>query len=982
MSTSINNKEVLLGSLDKSMAGTVQFDSLSRTIYSTDASVYKETPLGVAYPKTNEDIRVLVQFAIQNNIPLIPRSGGTSLSGQCVGYGLVVDVSRHMNEVIDFNPEKKQVKVQVGIVRDQLNAYLKAHGLFFSPITSTANRATIGGMVGNNSCGTNSIVYGDTRRYVKEIKGVLSDGSDIVLSNLKDEEYKAKLRLKTKEGDLYRSINSMLSSEEVQKDILEHFPKATVTRRNTGYALDELVHSKPFTSSGHDFNFSKIVTGSEGTLLFMTEVTLDLTDLPPKHDVVLIAQFESIQNAMKGVVPVMKHSPFACELMDKIILDCTEDNPKYSQIRSHFKGDPAGSLMIEFRADALDEARGLASHLRDELKSKSIGYDYSIIEGKITKDLWALRSAGLGLLANIPGDAKGVACIEDTAVAIDDLAPYMEEFAAMMKAYGQRVVYYAHAGAGEIHLRPILNLKKAEDQQLFHDISRDSALLVKKYNGSLSGEHGDGRVRAPFIPIMVGENNYKRFEQLKADWDPKNIFNPYKIVHPKSMLADLRYTAGQKTPEIDTVFDFSDVGGILRMAEKCNGSGDCRKLPLSGGTMCPSYQATREEKHTTRARANALRTFLSNPIKDNPFDHPELKEVLDLCVSCKGCTSECPSNVDMTTLKSEWQYQYYKTNGTPLRAKAFAHINELNKLGSKMPAIANFFIKNSVTSSLLKSILGVAKDRSLPIIQKQSLRKWFEKDFSPIGNHEKGLVYFFCDEFTNFNDVEIGKKAVLLLDQLGYEIRLVNHEESGRAALSKGILDKAKKHANANVALFSNLVNDEVPLIGIEPSAILSFRDEYPKLVRKELIAKAKDLARNTFIIEEFLANEIRAFRITAEDFTNQVQRIVVHGHCHQKALSSMTDVHTLLNLPSHFTARILETGCCGMAGSFGYEKEHYEVSQKIGELSLYPQIREMNENELLVASGTSCRHQVSDGLGEKSYHPIEVLFDAVIRSD
>ena len=666
-----------LAQLKNNLEGELHYDDLLRILYATDASVYRELPLAVALPKNNQDLKQLIQFATENKTSLIPRAAGTSLAGQCVGNGIVVDISKHFTNIIEFNKEEKWIRVQPGVVRDELNAFLEPHGLFFSPITSTANRAMIGGMVGNNSCGTTSIVYGSTREHVLEMKTILSDGSEVVFGKTTHEGFLEKLKLETLEGKLYEHIFDTLQNEENCKNIHTHFPKSTIHRRNTGYALDYLLNSKMFSETDEPFDFCKLLCGSEGTLAFTTEVKLDLDDLPLACNVVLAAHFNSIDESLRATQIAMQHQPTACELMDKIILDCTKANIEQSKNRFFVEGDPQGVLMVEFRGTTNSEAENQAKELIQDLRNNNLGYAYPIIPSEKTKQVWQLRSAGLGLLANIPGDKKAVACIEDTAVAIEDLPEYIAEFSEMMKGFGQRSVYYAHAGAGEIHLRPILNLKKSEDVEQFFQISKSSAELVKKYKGSLSGEHGDGRVRAEFIPLMVGEENYQLFCNIKHTWDPNNIFNPGKIVDAAPMNTSLRYKAEQKEIEIKTVLNFSKEGGILRAAEKCNGSGDCRKLPVSGGTMCPSYQATRNEKDTTRGRANTLREFLTTNKKENPFDHPEIKEVMDLCLSCKGCTSECPSNVDMSSLKAEFLHQYYQTNGIPLRAKAFAYILSL-----------------------------------------------------------------------------------------------------------------------------------------------------------------------------------------------------------------------------------------------------------------------------------------------------------------
>ena len=548
----------------------------------------------------------------------------------------------------------------------------------------------------------------------------------------------------------------------------------------------------------------------------------------------------------------------------------------------------------------------------------------------------------------------------------------------MMDDFGQKAVYYAHAGDGELHLRPVLNLKKAKDVQLFHDITEETAKLVKKYRGSFSGEHGDGRVRAEFIPLMVGKENYELFKEIKKVWDINGIFNPNKIVDADPMNTNLRYEPEQETPQFDTVFNFEKEGGILRMAEKCNGSGDCRKLSLSGGTMCPSYRATRNEKETTRARANTLRTFLTQNAKDNAFNHPEIKEVMDLCLSCKGCTSECPSNVDMATLKAEFLYQYQKTNGVPLRSWAFANISKINGLGSLVPSVTNFFLTNSLTSGIAKKVLNVAPKRTLPTLQKTTLRKWFNKNQPKPNGKIISTVYLFCDEFTNFNDTEIGIKAVKLLTKLGYEVKMVKHEESGRAAMSKGLLEMAQKCAKANVETFKNIITAETPLLGIEPSAILSFRDEYPRLVAQSEQEAAKNLGKNALLIDEFLEQEIKKGNITSAQFTNKKQHVKVHGHCHQKALSSVEKTAFVLGLLDNFTVEIIPSGCCGMAGSFGYEAEHYEISMQVGEDVLFPAVRAAKKDTIIVAVGTSCRHQIFDGTGREGVHLVEVLWESL----
>lgn len=970
----------LLKRLSSELEGELHFDSLSKTLYATDASVYREIPLAVAFPKNELDIKKLIAFAKSNSTSLIPRTAGTSLAGQCVGNGIVVDVSRHFNRILEFNAEEKWVRVQPGVVRDELNRYLKPHGLFFSPITSTANRAMIGGMVGNNSCGTTSIVYGTTREKVIDLHTILSDGESVVFESLSPDQFREKCKLETLEGQLYRQVRDELSDPVKRDSITDNFPKKTIHRRNTGYAVDYLMDTSVFNADGPNFNFCKLLTGSEGTLAFTTEIKVSLDPLPDPIEIVVAAHFTTINQSMKAAQVAMKHPATAVELMDKIILDCTKESIEYSKNRNFVEGDPMALLMVEFTGKTEDEARQKGEALIQDLRAAGLGYAFPVIPPDQTKSAWALRSAGLGLLANIPGDPKAVACIEDTAVDIDDLAEYIDELDEILKGFNQNPVHYAHAGAGEIHMRPILDLKKKEDQEEFYRISEASAKLVKKYRGSLSGEHGDGRVRAPFIPLMVGEENYQLFRRIKYTWDPQNIFNPGKIVDTAPMNTSLRYEADMVTPEQETVFDFSAVGGMLRLAEKCNGSGDCRKLPASGGTMCPSYQATRNERDTTRGRANTLREFLTKDVKPNPFDHPEIKEALDLCLSCKGCTAECPSNVDMASMKAEFLYQYQKTHGIPLRSKAFASINDLNTLGALVPGLSNFALKNGLLGGVMKKVLGVAPQRQLPAISKTSLRSWYSANHHKLPALDKKIksLYLFIDEFTDHNDTEIGISAIKLLNALGYEVRVVKHQESGRSAISKGLLEKAKKHAEANVAIFKDLVDGNTPLVGIEPSAILSFRDEYPRLVGAHLVEAAKKLKFHTLLIDEFIGREIAAGNITPDSFTQEPKKIIFHGHCHQKALSALSWTQKLLSLPINYKVEIIPSGCCGMAGSFGYEKEHYDVSMQIGEMVLFPAVRKADAGTCIAATGTSCRHQISDGTGKSSQHPVQILYEAL----
>ena len=962
------------------LEGQLFHDTTMRTLYATDASAYREMPLAVAIPKSVADIKKLIHFAHQEKTSLIPRTAGTSLAGQVVGNGIIVDVSRHFTKILELNKEENWVRVQPGVVRDELNLFLKPHGLFFGPETSTANRAMIGGMVGNNSCGSNSVVYRSTREHLLEVKALLSNGEEAEFKSLGIEDFHQKCEGDKLEAHIYKTVRSLLSNYENQEEIRKEFPKKSIERRNTGYAVDILLESAPFTAGGEEFNFCRLVAGSEGTLAFITEIKLNVVPLPPGEIGLLCVHFNSIDEALRANLIALKHKPSASELIDHYILDCTKDNIEQSKNRFFVLGDPGAILVIEFARENKEEITAIAQQVESEMKASGLGYHFPLLFGNDTKKIWTLRKAGLGLLSNLPGDEKAVPVIEDTAVDVNDLPAYIRDFNEILKKYNLYSVHYAHAGSGEIHLRPIINLKTKEGNQLFRTIAEEIATLVKKYNGSLSGEHGDGRLRGEFIRQMVGEKNYRLLKEIKKAWDPNNIFNPNKIVDTPSMNTMLRYTPGQHTPKFETVFRYYNQD-VLQHAEQCNGSGDCRKTHLSGGTMCPSYMATRNEKDTTRARANILREFLTNSNKINRFDHQEIKEVMDLCLSCKACKSECPSNVDMAKLKAEWLQQYYDANGVPLRSRLIASFNASAKLGSIAPALYNFVMTNGAISKLVKRFSGFAIQRSMPTLYKITLKRWYY-NHKRKQSREQGTkrVYLFCDEFTNYNDTEIGIKAILLLEKLGYEVIIPDHEESGRAWLSKGLVRAAKKIANKNISLLSPYITAETPLIGIEPSAILTFRDEYVDLANDDQFETAKQLADNVYTIDEFMANEIEKGHINSSQFTREKKSIKLHGHCQQKALSSVAPSVKLLSLPENYSVSTIASGCCGMAGSFGYEKEHFEVSQQIGELVLFPTIRKQPEDVIIAAPGTSCRHQIKDGTGKKSLHPVEILYEALVQ--
>ena len=970
----------MLKELSGTLEGELFLDDTMRVLYATDASAYRELPLAVAIPKSVDDLKKLIAFASANHTSLIPRTAGTSLAGQVVGNGIIVDVSKNFTKILELNPEEHWIRVQPGVIRDELNLFLQPHGLFFGPETSTANRAMMGGMVGNNSSGSNSIVYRSTREHLLEVRAILSDGSETTFKSLTIDEFHEKCEGNNLEANIYKTTRRLLGNYDNQSEIRKEFPKKTVERRNTGYALDVLLESAPFTAGAPDFNFCKLIAGSEGTLAFITEIKLNVVPLPPKVNGLLCVHFNSIGEALRANLIALKYKPAASELIDHYILECTKDNIEQSKNRFFVKGDPAAILVIEFSSSDKNEVITRANDCENEMREAGLGYHFPLLFGDDTKKIWTLRKAGLGLLGNLPGDEKAVPVIEDTAVDVNDLPQYIADLNAILKKYDLHAVHYAHAGSGEIHLRPIINLKTTEGNHLFRLIAEEIATLVKEYKGSLSGEHGDGRLRGEFIKQMVGEKNYRLLKIIKQTWDPENIFNPNKIVDTPPMNTMLRYTPGQKTPAFKTIFRYHNQD-VLQHAEQCNGSGDCRKTHLSGGTMCPSYMATRNERDTTRARANILREFLTHSEKLNRFDHKEIYDVMDLCLSCKGCKSECPSNVDVAKLKAEFLQQYYDANGIPFRSKLIANFSKSAKLGALAPGMYNFMVTTPAIGNIIKRLSGFALKRSMPILHKTTLEHWYKKRKKRKQEEavsKKKKVYLFCDEFTNFNDTEIGIKAILLLEKLGYEVVIPEHEESGRTWLSKGLLREAKKIINRNISSLSKIVNSETPLIGIEPSAILTFRDEYIDLADDENFNAAKKLSRNVFTIDEFIAAEIDKGNIKKELFTKEKRLIKLHGHCQQKALSSVSHSVKMMSLPENYSVEVIPSGCCGMAGSFGFEKEHYDLSMKIGDLVLLPVVRSQPEDVIIAAPGTSCRHQVKDGTGRKALHTIEVFYDAL----
>lgn len=942
---------------------------IDRLLFSTDASAYREIPDFVAYPQSKEELVEIVKYASKTKTPIIPRAGGTSLAGQVVGKGIIVNISNKFNKIIEINPSEKWVRVEPGVILDELNFAVKKHGLMFGPETSTSNRCCIGGMVGNNSCGSHSLIYGSTRDHLIEVEFVLYDGSIVKFGKISSEDLETKSNGISLESKIYRYFKTLKSDKNLLKLIKSNFPDPVIKRRNTGYAIDLLLDVE---NKKEGFNLCNLIAGSEGTLGIITEIKLNLVPLPPKEKVLVCAHCNRLKDAFKANLIALKHSPMAVELMDSNIIELSKSNIFQSKNRFFIKGEPAAILIIELSSDDSKDLESKILSIEKDLIDSDLVYHISTVFGKDISKVWELRKAGLGLLSSISGDLKPVSVIEDTAISPENLPNYMDDFAKMLKKYELNCVYHAHIGTGELHLRPLLNLKLEKDVEIFRQIALETAILVKKYRGSLSGEHGDGRLRGEFIPIMYGEEIYHLFKEVKALFDPSNIFNPGKITNTPQMNQSLRYKPDEILPKYKSYFDFSNEGGWLNAIEQCNGSGDCRKSYAFNGTMCPSYRATGEEKDSTRARANILRELLTYPQSKNIFNQKEILEVLDLCISCKACKSECPSNVDMTRYKAEYLQHHYDSSHIPLRSFAVSHMADIQRIGSIIPVLYNFFGKNIFTSNLIKRTINFHPSREIPQIHK------YKNSTIQNNIHYKYKVNLFLDEFTKYNDKEVVEAFVYLLNKLGYEVLFPKHEESARASLSKGLLKRAKKIAMKNIELLKDVISEEIPLVGIEPSAILSFRDEYPALAENDTKDDAEKLAKNCLLYDEFIMREFNAGRVDQNLFSKNKVNIKLHGHCHQKTLASVEKSAQMLSIPENYEVEILPSGCCGMAGSFGYEKEHYNISMKIGEGSLFPLVREHKDECVISAPGVSCRQQIFDGTGVRAIHPITILRNAL----
>ena len=949
--------------LRSSFSGDVRMDKFTRILYSTDASIYQIEPLGVLFPRSHDDVAAAISLAARYGLPVLPRGGGTSLAGQTVGAAIVVDYSRHMHHVLEVNLEENWARIQPGVVLDHLNAKLKPGGRQFGPDVSTSNRATLGGMIGNNSCGAHSILYGKTIDHVRALRVVLSNGDEARFSDLSPEQWEQKTRANNLEGSAYRAVDRL--ARENSLEILERYPR--VMRRVGGYNLDR------FVSEGRR-NLGEIITGSEGTLVTYTEAIVNLVPAP-RHTALNVVHFSELVAAMEAMPEILALQPAAVELVDKLLLDLTRVQPAFARKMGFVQGDPDALLIVEFFGNDKSELEDKLSQLDSRLKARGMGSAFvHAVTPQDQSNVWTIRKAGLGLLSSIPGDAKPTAFVEDSAVEPADLDQYVRRFQQILARHGTRAGFYGHASVGCLHIRPLINLKESAQVQKMADIAGAVKDLVIEFKGAMSGEHGDGLVRSHWNRELFGDRLYAAFCELKGAFDPAGIMNPGTIVQAPPMTESLRYGGAYSTVEIATHFDYSQEGGLARAVERCNGMGACRKM--DSGTMCPSYMATRDEEHSTRGRANALRAVLSGRLPHSDYTSRRMFEALDLCLECKACKTECPANVDMAKLKYEFLAHYNARHGLSLRARSFGSISTLSRLGSLMAPLSNWIIQSPLFRKTVQQLLGIHPNRELPSFARPTFRQWLSHRPAGRTSGTGPDVILFNDTFTNYNEPRIGKSALMLLENAGSRVTIPAVVCCGRPMISKGLLEPAKENARKNVSLLAPLVDSGAAIVGCEPSCLLTLRDEYPDLLRTP---EARRVADNSFLLEEYLTKRIEEGNWKPL-FTSVPRQVLLHGHCHQKSLVGMAPSLRLLRLPSSFEVREVDSGCCGMAGSFGYEEEHYDLSLQIGEMRLFPAIRKEPPEATIVAAGISCRQQILHGTGRKAYHLAEVLAESLTQ--
>ena len=955
--------ETLAAHLRAAVRGAVRFDHFSRVLYSTDASIYQILPIGVVLPRDTDDVAATLRLCADAGVPVLPRGGGTSLAGQAIGRAVVLDCSKYMNGILEIDPDRRLARVQPGVVQDDLNAAAARFGLRLGPDTATSNRATLGGMIGNNSCGARSIVYGKMVDHVERMGILRVGGEEMTLDPLDDAELAAKVREPSQEGRLYRTV---LETVQAQRDEIDRrYPK--ILRRVAGYNLPELF-LRPF-------NLARLIVGSEGTLALATEATVRLVPRPP-HAVVAVLHFHDLQEALEAVPLILTHRPSAVELLDRFVLEMTRAQLEYARRMTFVQGDPDALLVVEFAGEHHDEVLDRLAALERSLAAARSGYAVvRAVDAAEQDNIWRVRKAGQGLLQGVKGDAKPITFVEDTAVPPDRLADFIRRFRGILDQHGVRAAFYAHASVGCLHVRPLINLKDAPQIETMRTIAEAVGELVMEFGGAMSGEHGDGLVRGWFLERYFGPMIYQAFHAIKRAFDPQGLMNPGKIVDAPPLIQDLRYGASYRTADVSTHFDWSRDGGFAAAVELCSGVGACRKT--TEGTMCPSYMVTREEEHSTRGRASLLRAVLSGVLPPAELTGRRLYEALDLCIECKGCKAECPANVDMAKLKYEFLARYYETNGYPLRARLFGHIHRLNRFGAALAPLSNRIAQSRVTRWGLERVAGVDRRRPLPSFARPTFDAWWR---ARRGGASSGFgmtravesppaprVVLFADTFLRFNYPEIGQAAVRLLEGLGYEVIVPAVTCCGRPLISKGLLSTARRRAEENVRRLLPFALAGIPIIGCEPSCILTFRDEVPDLMPGE---DTRQLAAQTFLIDEFLFRHVQQHGWPAPGMGG---RVLFHGHCHQKAIVG-TGAATGVLEAAGFEVEVVDSGCCGMAGAFGFEREHYDISLAMGERRLLPAVRRAPPEAEIVAMGVSCRQQIAHGAGRRAKHLVEVL--------
>ena len=943
--------EALHGELKGQIEGEVRFDRISRALYSSDASVYQIQPLGVVVPKNRQDIIRLVEICGRFRCPMTMRGGGTSQAGQAIGEGIVIDTSKYYNRVLEVNAEGLWVRVEPGIVLDELNAQLAPLGVRFAPDISTASRATIGGMMANNSCGARSVLYGKTIDHVLEQTVILSDGS---IAHFREMDRSDIPTGKTLEAACYSTVLRLASEHAAEID--RRYPK--ILRRVMGYNLDE------FRDPSKRVNLAKIMVGSEGTLGVVLEAKLRLVRLP-KFKAVMVISFGDLLESLAAAPVILRHGPSAVEVMDKSILDNTRQNAMLDKIRNTFiEGDPEATLCVEFYADRKEDLPGRLSALEQDLRSQKLGYHYRIeSEAAGQARIWSLREAALGLSMAMKEEAKSIPFVEDTAVSPDKLSGFIGRFLTILRSHDTTAGIYAHASVGCLHVRPVINMKTESGIRKFETIADDVAELVLEFGGALSGEHGDGLVRSPFMRRMFGDALYDAFREIKRTFDPLGIFNPGKIVDAPPLTTNLRYGTAYQAANPSTWFDYSEYGGLAGAIEMCSGVGACRKK--LAGTMCPSYMATREESDSTRGRANVLRLAISGRLDESGLGDEGVYQVLDLCLECRACKAECPVGVDMARFKSEFLADYWSRHGTPRRAKALGNVHRLSAWGSRFAPLSNWIGSSGPMRWLNERVLGIDHRRALPAWKRETFEKWVARN--PRAGAAGTRVTLFNDTFTNYYDPEIGIAALEVLERGKCAVDVVRPGCCGRPLISQGLLEEARAHAARVVEGLYPIATRGESILFCEPSCLSAVKEDAPALLRGEQQQKARVVAKACRLFEEFASG--LDLPIAAGP-----QKILLHGHCHQKSMTLLPATTALLSRIPSCTVVDLDAGCCGMAGSFGYSKGHYDVSLTIANRRLLPAVKAMKSGEVLVAPGTSCRHQVMELSGTKAVHPATLI--------